>query len=195
MKITSLIIPIVVSALCLPFCAYAATPTKSAPKVWQQEPDSFMGLRFDQKVDQVLPLCTRGNMTRTMCHDEPYYNTFRIRSGPSIGSGYGLHADAGGQGIESFYLTANSEDYVSLSQLLISKYGPPTERTAKVVKTKAGAEFNNETLLWKGSKVIIFAQKYSGDIDSSAVSITTVEASERQSAEMQRKAQEAVNKL
>lgn len=183
------------SLLLLGSSTFAAAPSKSNPAVWTKEPDSFMGIRFDQKIDQVLPLCPSSGIARNMCHDAPYNTTYRVRSGPDLGFGYGLHADSGGQGVESFYMTAKSEDYASLSQLLISKYGPPTERTGDAVKTKGGAEFRNETLLWKGSKVIIFVQKYSGDIDTSAVSIRTMDAFNRQSAETQKKAQESASKL
>lgn len=182
-------------SMCCIGASSAATPPKPQPKVWQQEPDSFMGLRFDQKVDQVLPLCPSSGISPKMCHDEPYNNSFRIRSGPSLGFGYGLHAEAGGQGVDSFYMTANSEDYASLAQLITSKYGPPKERKADPVKTKGGAEFNNETLLWKGVKVMIFVQKYSGDINTSAVSIKTIEAFDRQTAERQKKALDSADKL
>ena len=166
-----------------------------APAQWEQEPDSFMGMRFDKKVDDVLPLCPSNGISETMCHDKPYQNSFLIRRGPPLDFGYGLTVFAGGDGIESFYMTAKSEDYASLSHLLISKYGAPTERWTEVVKTKGGAEFNDETLAWQGKKVVIFAHKYSGDINTSTVSIKTLVAAQRQAAEIERKTKEGASKL
>lgn len=195
MKISAVTCLAISMAFLAPITASAANKAKP-PQPWQNEPNSFVGIRFDQKVDEVLPLCPPRTQRRTqMCHEEPYQNLFTVAMGPDLGFGYSLSVFAGGEGVESFYLTTDSENYSRLAQLLITKYGAPTDRSTELVKTKAGAEFNNETMRWRGSKVAIVSQRYGGDINTSVVTIKSISASEKSAADADRKTKESASKL
>lgn len=182
------------------FSALAISPAfaakKPAAQTWTKEPDSFMGLRFDQKVDAALPLCPRGTViSKQMCHDAPYTNLYSVRGGPEIGFGYTLSVFSGGHGVESFYLTTNSDNFSKLADLFTSKYGAPMDSSSETVKTKAGASFTNETLSWRGKKVSITLQKFSGDINTSAATISDIDAAAKKAAERESKASSNANKL
>jgi len=180
--------------------AVIATPVLAAKKPaetrWAKEPDSFMGLRFDQKVDAALPACPPGvGIQKQMCHEPPYTNLYTVRGGPPVGFGYSLSVFAGGAGVESFYLTTNSDNFSQLAALFTTKYGAPLSSTSEIVKTKGGASFTNETLSWRGSKVSITIQKFAGDINTSAATISDIAATEKKAAEREAKTNSAASKL
>ncbi|NWB73934.1 hypothetical protein HX805_15855 [Pseudomonas sp. G5001] len=182
-------------AACLTSSAIAAKKP-STPTLWAQEPDSFMGLRFDQKVDATVPACPRGTiLSKTMCHEPPYTNLYTVRGGPEIGFGYSLAVFASPSGVESFYLTTNSDNFSKLVTLFTNKYGTPTQILNEPVKTKAGASFTNETLTWSGKKVEITIEKLAGDINTSAATISDIAATQRKAAEREAKASSNANKL
>ncbi|KWS33162.1 hypothetical protein [Pseudomonas syringae] len=178
----------------------ASGPLNAAPagkaKAWDREPDSFMGLRFDKKIDAALPQCPpRTVVSKTMCYEPPYTNLYTVKGGPEIGIGYGLSAFAGGLGVETFYLTTNSDNFSALVELFTNKYGPPTRRTSEPVKTKSGSSFSNETLFWSGKKVSIVIQKYAGDINTTAATVSDLAAAEKRSAERDAKSSTNAGKL
>ncbi|RON88458.1 hypothetical protein [Pseudomonas fluorescens] len=176
--------------------APALAAKKPAATTWTQEPDSFMGLRFDQKVDVALPACPRGvGIHKQMCHEPPYTNLYTVNGGPSVGFGYSLSVFAGGSGVESFYLSTNSDNFSQLAELFTTKYGTPQSSTSEVVKTKGGASFTNETLSWRGSKVSITLQKFAGDINTSAATISDIAATLKKAEEREAKTNSAASKL
>ncbi|MFJ3486610.1 hypothetical protein ACIPL1_24875 [Pseudomonas sp. NPDC090202] len=181
MKFTSLFMSAVLSALCLPFMAYAATPAKSAPKVWQQEPKSFLGLTFESASVAALPQCrpvTLSAPNRTeMCREESYSTDYYSLDGlPSLGLAYHqtLGVKVAGAQVEYFYLSGSTNDFEKVRQLFTEKYGPPTSSAAPVVKTKVGATFTNDTLTWQGSTVQIVLERYSDDINTFGASINNL---------------------
>ncbi|MDQ3203920.1 MAG: hypothetical protein M3Q94_17430, partial [Pseudomonadota bacterium] len=164
--------------------------------IWNKEPDSFMGLRFDQKVDAAMPVCPRGTViSKQLCHEPPYTNLYTVRGGPEIGFGYSLSVFAGGPGVESFYLTTNSDNFSKMAALFTSKYGAPMDSSSEIVKTKAGASFTNETLSWQGRKVSITLQKFAGDINTSAATISDLATTAQKAAEREAKANSNASKL
>ena len=173
-----------------------AAKKPATPAPWTQEPDSFMGMRFDQKVDVELPVCPRGTvLSKTLCHEPPYTNLYTVRGGPEIGFGYSLSVFSSGSGVESFYLTTNSDNFSKLVTLFTNKYGAPTQSSSEPVKTKAGASFTNETLTWSGKKVQITIDKLAGDINTSAATISDIAATQKKAAERAAKASSNANKL
>lgn len=173
-----------------------AAPKNSSPKPWAQEPDSFMGISFDQKLVYSLPQCPAGyDLPTAPCRGEPYQGLYTIKGTPAIGLGYSLSAMAKTGPVDYFYLTTHSDDFLRLEQLFISKYGQPSKRSTEVVKTKVGAEFTNERLHWIGKKVEILLQKYDGDIDTSSASLNSRAATQRSVIEGGQKIQDAASKL
>lgn len=185
------------AALLFSGCALAAPkPTESKP--WAQEPDSFMGISFDQKLEYSLPQCPAGyELPERMCRENPYQGLYSIKGTPSIGldSGYQLSVMAKTGPVDSFYLTTQAEDFPKLVQIFITKYGQPTHRSSDVVKTKGGAEFTNESLRWRGKKIDITLEKYDGDINTSSAALRTKAYKKRTAAEGGQMIQDAADKL
>ncbi|WP_205966187.1 hypothetical protein, partial [Pseudomonas viridiflava] len=75
------------------------------------------------------------------------------------------------------------------------KYGPATQLTSEPVKTKSGSSFSNETLFWSGKKVSITIQKYAGDINTTAATVSDLAAAEKRAAERDAKSSSNAGKL
>lgn len=175
-----------------------AAKKPAEPTPWAQEPDSFMGISFDKKLEYSLPLCPSGyEPPKQMCRGAPYQGLYRIDGMPSIGlvGGFGLSAMAKTGPVDSFYLTTTPEDFPRLVQIFITKYGQPTKRSTETVKTKGGGEFSNEYLQWFGKKIEITLQKYDGDINTSSASLSTISSKNRAVQDGGRKIQDAAGKL
>lgn len=178
--------------------AAVAAKKQAEPAPWTQEPDSFMGISFDKKLEYSLPQCPSGyEPPKQMCRGEPYQGLYRIDGMPSIGliGGFGLSAMAKTGPVDSFYLTTTTEDFPRLVQIFITKYGQPTKRTTETVKTKGGGEFTNEYLQWQGKKIEITLQKYDGDINTSSASLRTIASKARAAQDGGQKVQDAASKL
>jgi len=169
------------------FAACLAAPVVAAKKApeaapWTREPDSFMGVSFNKKLEYSLPACPKTYEARgEMCREEPYQTYYRIQHGPEIGVGYQLGIMASNGAVDSFYLTTNSDRFEDLVTIFIEKYGKPSERIPQTVKTKGGAEFKDELILWKGKVVTIMIKKYDGDINTTSASLQSNASIERNS--------------
>ncbi|HFZ2535777.1 TPA: hypothetical protein ACIJ22_006278 [Pseudomonas aeruginosa] len=159
---------VILAAILASGSAFAAKP---AAKAWTQEPSSFLGLTFESSSVMALPQCAPGvigfQQTR-LCREKPYGNLYTIEGKPSIGLRYNYHLSAKlneGQ-VEYFMLTGNTDDFDKVTELFTEKYGKPTSRAAPSVKTKAGASFVNDTLVWDGARVSITLERFSTDINT-----------------------------
>ncbi|MBA6058955.1 MULTISPECIES: hypothetical protein [Pseudomonas] len=160
--------------------AYAAKP---AVKVWANEPSSFLGLTFESSSIMALPQCTPGVIgfqQTQLCREKPYGNLYMIEGKPSIGLRYNYQLSAGlkDSQVEYFLLTGNTDDFDKAAELFIEKYGRPSSRTAPQVKTKAGAAFVNDTLVWDGMRVSITLERFSTDINTFSATVINKPASE-----------------
>ena len=182
-------------ASCIAVSAQAAKKS-SEPAPWTQEPDSFMGIQFDQKFVYSVPECPAGfEIPKEICRRAPYQGLYITMGGPSIGFGYGLSVMAKNGPVDSFYLTTPSENYLHLTQLFITKYGNPTNRTTESVKTKSGGAFTNETLVWKGKKIEIVVEKYNSDINTSSATLRTIASKAKAIQDIDQKINGAASKL
>lgn len=193
---------IVALALAACLCASASAADKKAvAKPWTQEPDSFIGIKFNSAITSDLPQCPAGIpgfQQKNLCYVKPYTpNYYTIEGKPSIGLTYNytLSAKVTDQQVEYFYLSANADDYLKLAQVFITKYGQPTKQVTDKVKTKAGAEFTNETLTWVGKINSITVQKYAGDIKTSAAILSNNALTAKASAETSSKIGDGASKL
>ncbi|NTZ93912.1 hypothetical protein FCH79_01050 [Pseudomonas koreensis] len=182
-------------AACVAGSTIAAKKT-SEPAPWTQEPDSFMGVKFDQKFVYSVPECPAGyEIPKEMCRGTPYQGFYSTKGAPAIGIGYGLSVMAKSGPVDSFYLTTSSENYLQLVQLFITKYGQPMKRSTELVKTKGGASLTNENLLWHGKKIEIAIEKYSGDINTSSATLRTLASKTKAVQDVDEKIQSAAGKL
>lgn len=155
----------------------AVAAPKPVTKSWPQEPSSFLGLSFDSASVLSLPQCTPGVIgfqQKQLCRETPYTSSYyTIEGKPSIGLAYNYHfaAKLHGNQVEYFALSGNTNDFEKVSELFTEKYGKPSSRLAPTVKTKGGASFTNDTLVWNGSKVKIILERLSSDINTFGATI------------------------
>jgi hypothetical protein len=182
---------------CLATSAVAAKKA-AEPAVWTLEPDSFMGIKLSSNLIYDVKQCPAGyEPPKEMCYQKPYGDLYILNGLPSIGliGGYQLSAKVKDSAVQYLYLTASSDDFPRLSQVLITKYGKPTRSESEPVKTKAGATFTNEKLSWSGPKVLIVLSKYSDDINTSSVSVTNRDVSMKALSDEKKKISDAASKL
>lgn len=60
-------------------------------------------------------------------------------------------------------------DFDTIELALVAKFGQPTKRTSNPVKTRAGAEFLNTTLIWTSPTATMTALRYGDSIDAGMV--------------------------
>lgn len=166
-----------VMASCIATTTFGAKkPDK--PEAWAKEPDSFMGIKLGGDIIYDLPECPQlspGQDPKSLCREKSYTtNYYGIKGLPSLGLTYfySLNALLLDRRIEYLYLSGNTNDFEKAKEMFISKYGRPSTSTIQQVKTKAGASFGNDVLIWKGQKVTISLTRYSDDINTFGVSVS-----------------------
>ncbi len=177
-----------------------AIAAKPVAQPWAKEPSSFLGLTFESSSIMALPQCTPGVIgfqQTQLCREKPYGNLFMIEGKPSIGLRYNYHLSAGvsGSQVEYFMLTGNTEDFDKAADLFVEKYGKPTSRSAPQVKTKAGASFVNDTLVWSGARVSITLERFSTDINTFSATVLNKPAAEATSRAAAQKTKSDASKL
>lgn len=165
---------LLIAALMAAGTAYAAKP---AQKTWAQEPNSFLGLSFNSSSILSLPECTPGIygfQQERLCREKPFESVYyTIEGKPKIGLSYNYHvmAKVAGSQVETFLLTGNTNDFDKAVEIFTEKYGKPSSSSAPEVKTKAGASFTNDTLIWDGARVRITLERFSSDINTFSAAI------------------------
>lgn len=162
-----------IAALMAAGTAYAAKPVQ---KTWALEPTSFLGLSFNSSSILSLPECKPGLygfQQEQLCREKPYDSYYAIEGKPKIGLAYNYDviAKVAGSQVESFLLSGNTKDFDKAVAIFTEKYGKPTSTSAPEVKTKAGASFANDTLVWDGSRVRITLERLSNDINTFSAAI------------------------
>lgn len=61
-------------------------------------------------------------------------------------------------------LASDHARYSEVRTILMERYGKPTRASKSAVQSKAGANFNSETLVWSGSHVTLTLMERSGDV-------------------------------
>ena len=119
-------IAIVALGICLAGTALAAKKS-TEPAPWKLEPDSFMGVSFNKKLEYSLPACPKNYEPRgEMCREAPYQTYYRIQHGPEIGIGYQLGIMASNSAVDSFYLTTNPDRFDDLVAVSYTHLTLPT---------------------------------------------------------------------
>lgn len=180
--------------------AAQAAAKKPVEKNWSQEPTSFMGINFKSNVSDSVPACTQAfaHLEQSICYmSPPMSGLFMFMGTPGLGLQYTnkLFAQVTDGEVEYFLMETKSSEFNELSRVLITKYGEPAQRAKSKVKTKAGAEFDNETLIWKGKLVSITLEKYGSDINTSTTTLTNNALVAKSAVESERKRNAAASKL
>jgi hypothetical protein len=66
----------------------------------------------------------------------------------------------------SVYIRFMSADFLVMRDAFITRYGPAQSTTEQTLKNRAGAEFVNTVLNWRGPTLFIQIQKYSGTVNN-----------------------------
>jgi hypothetical protein len=158
--------------LCMATAAYGAKKNAD-PAPWVQEPVSFLGIKFDDKLIYQLKQCpTDYSVPAEICYQPPFKNYYRLFAVPSLGlHGYTAAVLTHDSLIREIVLSTKVNDYDAVKSMLTQKYGRPTNQITETVKTKIGATFQNEKSYWEGQRVLIIFSKYGDDIDTSSVSV------------------------
>lgn len=178
-----------------------AAKKPAEPPPWNQEPDSFMGVKLNGDIVYDLPECPRlspGQEPTSLCRDKAYTaDYYEIKGLPKLGLSYfySLNTMLSDRRIEYLYLSGNTRDFDKVKALFISKYGQPSTSTVQAVKTQAGATFENDILIWKGRRVTISLNRYSDDINTFGASVSNNEVAASVAMKKAAKANEAASKL
>lgn len=158
--------------LCMATAAYGAKKN-AEPTPWIQEPISFLGIKFDEKLIYQLKQCPADySIPAETCYKTPFRNYYPLFAVPSLGlHGYTAGVFTHDSLVREVVLSTKIEDYDAVKAMLIQKYGHPKSQIKETVKTKVGAAFQNEKSYWEGQKIQIILSMYSDDIDTSSVSV------------------------
>jgi len=170
---------VAIAIILLSPCAALGDAPKKPPKEWTQEPTSVIGIKLGAPLSESgIPTCPKyvsGSWTppKDVCVDEDGYSPDKYRKveglpWPDIamtGSVFLLDGK-----VQSLYLDLRHDDYQRFKEILISRYGPPTETEASPVTSMGGAVVDAETLSWSGKATTIVLVERAGRIDRSVVS-------------------------
>lgn len=84
----------------------------------------------------------------------------------------------GGLSRVSFFF--RSKDFSSIETAFTAKYGQPTGVEEQNISTRGGLQALNRTLHWRGTKITIRLERYTGSLNDSSGDIETVEEEREQ---------------
>jgi hypothetical protein len=73
------------------------------------------------------------------------------------------------------FLEFSSDQYPFMRRVFIEKYGQPTRTRSSNFMTKGGGVFENETLEWEGTNVVVILERFGDSVDNSNATIATNE--------------------
>lgn len=163
-----------VGVVCIATAANGAR--KSAePTSWVQEPTSFLGINFKEKLIYQLKQCPEDySIPSETCYRKPIYeNYYQLLFLPNLGlvDGYSGSVMTHESKIRAITLTTKIGDYESVREMFVQRYGHPKSQAVEAVKTKGGGTFQNEKLYWEGDSISIILSKYGESINESSISV------------------------
>jgi hypothetical protein len=174
-------------------CAAEPQPTKAkaqtaaSPRTWSQEPDAFIGIKFDSEFPGAVPACPiQNDRLKTVDFDAIRQNgalcvsamfdskdLYSVYGMPNAGFPFALSAFTYGGLVGGFLLTTNGENYAALKAVATTRYGQPTSSEIVEVSTRRGEKFKSERLQWRGAQVDILIDQMSGDINISSLHLNS----------------------
>lgn len=163
---------VALAIFCVTTACYGA---KKHPEsgLWSQEPTSFLGIKLDQNLtDQLEPCPSDYSIPDKVCYQRPFQGYYPLFALPPIGLRYSGGVMTYESQIRGISLRTWADDYETVRAMLIERYGKPILISTETVKTKIGASFQNEKLVWEGERVVLRLNRYSDTIDKSSISLT-----------------------
>lgn len=178
-------------------------PPAPAPqeRVWMQEPDAVLGVKLGRPIGESgLPDCPNSGRPTEICLWTNTYPAIVQRPPDRYINGHPLSRTAVTYELDGdvvtkmlFKLPHFAAD--EMRDVLVTRYGPPTDDRDEPVQNGAGATFPNRTMSWTGKRItIIFAERF-GTVNDSIVIITDNASFAKASEAKRDKAQGAASKL
>lgn len=179
--------------------AVGAALAAGSEKSWPQEPESFIGISLSKSLADNMPQCSGENQAivyKSLCRAKEFIPNYSfIYGGPEIGIKYSLIAKTRGSQIQNISMDVGERDFNKLLLIFVEKYGKPTIEEVQQIQTKRGVNLDNEIYTWKGAKVAIRLDHYSGNINTSSAMIFNLEVVEAASRDNDRKISDGASKL
>ena len=160
------------SILALFIAAFLVTtvPTNGADSSWQ-EPEDFRGLKWGASVGEMRKVFSTLNV------DKPRDSGNRIKSfyvgGQRIGDALvQLYLGFLDDRFSSVNISFKSDDFLAMRVVFIVRYGQAHSTTEQTLQNRAGAEFVNPILTWKGPTLIIRIQKYTETLNNGRANLS-----------------------
>lgn len=175
---------------------FAATKSSVSPK-WQQEPSAFMGVKLEGNLKYELKQCPAGyDLPTELCWKSTSEEFYEVWGLPKVGiDNLRMSVKVVDSNIQYIRLTTYDDQFPKLRDLLVQKYGNPSSTRKEIVKTAAGATFDNEKLYWQGVNITMVLSRYSGDIETSSLVIFNEKAAAEALTKSQKGIKEAASKL
>lgn len=191
---------ILIIALTIFTSAFAGEHAKQQPKVqsaplhvskkWDQEPEAVFGIKLGGLVSELsLPLCPPKNKhgiydttpTDLCVFNNPYFpeNGADLYGTPELTVHYRASLGYYKGVVSAIYLRLHQSDFEKFKEILVERYGPPTNFKVLAVTTGAGAELTSQQIEWKGVKMSIMAIERVDTITQSYVSFSDVRMLEK----------------
>lgn len=186
----------VLAAVVFGSSCFAATKSSVSPK-WQQEPSAFMGVKLEGNLKYELKQCPAGyDLPAELCWKSTSEEFYEVWGLPKVGiDNLRMSVKVVDSNIQYMRLTTYDDQFPKLRDLLVQKYGNPSSTRKEIVKTAAGATFDNEKLYWQGVNITMVLSRYSGDIETSSLVIFNEKAAAEALTKSQKGIKEAASKL
>jgi hypothetical protein len=130
-----------------------------------QEPEDFRGLKWGASVEEMRKVFRTAAQYRDIGNRIKLFFDLQRIGDRLVELDLGFLDDRFSHASISF----KSDDFVVMRDAFITRYGPAHSTTEQTLQNRAGAEFVNPILTWKGPTLTIRIQKYAGTLtDGSA---------------------------
>jgi prepilin-type processing-associated H-X9-DG protein len=146
-----------IAMLCLCLMASIFAQDQTQPrKPWPLEPESFKGVKFfvgsEAEAKNLIPKLACVNGT---CITQIDVDGWKIDVNFSFVDGH----------LRSVVGQFDSENFTSVRQIFVEKYGTPSQDNHSEVRTRMGVQYTQETLLWTGDSLSLNVSKFGSKID------------------------------
>lgn len=183
--------------LLIPFAAAICATALGAAPVWDKEPDGVFGIRFGEPFPSSIPDCPPGP-PRKLCvsgRDRVASDVLVLRGLPFSWVEVDGHVTLLEGKVGMVSLDLAHDDYAKFAQILIERYGQPTQRETREVVTGLGVKLPSEELSWLGQHVLISYSERQSRIDRSSVLFSDIALTLRTQSSDQKRRKDDSSKL